>query len=48
MYILRVTTDHKDRYVYWTVDGEHVFKIDRFPITGNYKGERDRNDRDLR
>lgn len=32
MYILKVENNKYDKLIYWTLDGEHIFKIDRIRI----------------
>lgn len=31
MYILRTEEDQHDFKIYWTLDGEHIFRIQRTP-----------------
>jgi hypothetical protein len=33
MYILKTEEDEKDFIFYWTLDGEHIFRIQRTPKT---------------
>jgi hypothetical protein len=43
MYILKTEFTDQDRFIYWTLDGEHIFKVDRTPINrlkGNDKIDR--------
>jgi ferritin-like protein len=32
MYILKTTQDEFYTYYYWTIDGEHIFRVQKEPI----------------
>ena len=48
MYILKTEDRGTDRLIYWTIDGEHIFKIDRIPIRVNRKGDNNRDPRNFK
>lgn len=42
MYILKTERDQNYFYIYWTLDGEHIFRVQKTPIKepkGNNRNE---------
>jgi hypothetical protein len=38
MYILKTETDQHYRNIFWTLDGVHIFRIQRIPLIQPQKG----------
>jgi hypothetical protein len=44
MYILKIEMDDFYRIVYWTLDGEHIFRVQRTPLIPSKKRGKDNFD----
>jgi len=48
VYILKTENRGSYRLIYWTIDGEHIFKVDRIPIRVHRKGDNNFDPRNLK